>query len=126
MTGLLIDVEQSKVQIVTDASSLQDYYKLLNCDLIDIVRRRIGGRHYNIICDEEGLLKDNCTPSAFDSAGYAALVGNLLIMGPDIDELGEMSDLKPIDIMHLQNHIHLMYTNYNRPEGYFVVTDCEY
>ena len=54
MTGLLIDVEQSKVQIVTDASSLQDYYKLLNCDLIDIVRRRIGGRHYNIICDEEG------------------------------------------------------------------------
>jgi hypothetical protein len=33
--------------------------KLINCDLIDIVVRKIGDTYYNIVCDDEGLFKEN-------------------------------------------------------------------
>lgn len=56
MLGLLIDVKNNNVSVKM-ANSLKDYYRLIDCDVIDIVKRCIGGKYYNIICDDEGLLK---------------------------------------------------------------------
>lgn len=35
---------------------LQSYYNLLECNTIDIIRRKIGKRYFHIICDDEGML----------------------------------------------------------------------
>ena len=38
-----------------------DFYTLLDCNVIDIVTRSVGGKAFSIVCDDEGLLKpDPC------------------------------------------------------------------
>ena len=41
MKMLMIDVENRKVKLV-EANGFKDYYKLIGCRCIDIVRRTIG------------------------------------------------------------------------------------
>ena len=53
MKMLLIDVKNREVRML-EASTLKEYYKLIGCDIIDIVQRKIAGKYYEIICDDEG------------------------------------------------------------------------
>ena len=41
MLGLLIDVKNNNVSVKM-ANSLKDYYRLIDCDVIDIVKRQDG------------------------------------------------------------------------------------
>jgi len=84
LTGYLIDVENGTSGPVKVNRNLEDYYKLLNCDLITITYRDIAGKEYCIIADDEGLLKPNRV-SAIDSAFNPQLVGSLLITASDYD-----------------------------------------
>ena len=52
MKGLLLNVMESKVEIV-QANGLKDYYRLIGCSTIDIVKRRIAGE-----ANEDGNLTD--------------------------------------------------------------------
>ena len=52
--------EQAKVIEISDEAgpeSLQELYRLLNCEAIDIVYRKFGQNQYAVICDDEALLK---------------------------------------------------------------------
>ena len=40
--GVLLDVENKKVEAIEIADDLKKYYEVLNCTCIDIVQRRIG------------------------------------------------------------------------------------
>lgn len=91
MLGLLIDVKNNNVSVKM-ANSLKDYYRLIDCDVIDIVKRCIGGKYYNIICDDEGPLKENIIVSAIDTERKPMLVGNLIVAG-DTDDEGELLSL---------------------------------
>lgn len=44
---------------------LQEFYKYLNCDVIDIVEVEIDGHFYDIIADDEALLKSPKIPTVF-------------------------------------------------------------
>ena len=57
MKVLLIDTDTLQPQVVETAGGLQEWYRLIKCDLIDIVSRKIGGRYNDIIVDDEGLFK---------------------------------------------------------------------
>ena len=103
MRGLLIDVWDNEVKEV-EASTLDEYYKLIECDTIDIVYYMIGSRYYNIICDDEGLLKDSILVSAFDKQMHPVLVGNLLIFG-DTDDDGGLTSLTGDDIVQIKEKI---------------------
>ena len=103
MRGLLIDVWNDEIREV-EASTLDEYYKLIGCDTIDIVYYKIGSRYYNIICDDEGLLKDSIRISAFDKQMHPILVGNLLIFG-DTDENAEFTSLTDRDIIQIKERI---------------------
>lgn len=50
MKGLLIDVHNAKIQEV-EVSELDDYYKWIGCENIDITSRKVGGRIYKV-CQE--------------------------------------------------------------------------
>lgn len=94
-----LDDVTSHIKVVRfDRDDLQDVYKRLDVDLIDIAHRRFFGLDVNIICDDEGLLKYPYyasiiripTPSVF--APVETLVGKVLICGPD-DGKGNLTDL---------------------------------
>lgn len=93
LTGVLVDVVSKKVDVVhlDQERELDELYRVLNCDTIDIVVRDIGGRKFDIVCDDEGFLKDPIVVSAVNMAdGSPALVGNLFICsheGPELKSL---------------------------------------
>ena len=66
---------------------LQEFYKLLNCNTIDIVRRVVGGVKVRIICDDEGYFKKNPKVGAHTLFNVSPpLVGNLIFAGTEDNE----------------------------------------
>lgn len=78
MRALLLDINANKVEVV-NANGLDDYYKLIGCDCIDIVERGIKGKRFDIICDDEGALTSELKISAITDLGEPMLCGNLII-----------------------------------------------
>ena len=107
MKAYLLDVENRvhKAVEIDDENRLEEYYRLLNCSLIDITSRKVGGVSFDIIVDDEGLLKDSPIISAFDPDGQPALAGNLLFCKYD-GEGGETSVTQE-DIDHLEKHLRI-------------------
>ena len=77
MKALLIDVQRNVVEYV-EPRGLIDFYRLINCDLIDITCREINGKRYDIICDDYGLVRDKVKFSAVTAYGSPVLAGNLI------------------------------------------------
>lgn len=78
--------EDDLVRTTMIPDELDSWYFLLHCDCIDIARRKIGDRVYDIICDDEGLLKERpCTMvSKGDDGQYLAeIVGSIFICNND-------------------------------------------
>lgn len=123
MKALLLDVMENKIQVV-NPEGLKDYYKLLGCELVDIVNRGIKGKRYEIICDDEGLLKANPKISGIDDMGQAMFVGNLIIAG-ETDDNGNLTDLSEEDLEHIQKNINWMSTR-KFPEEYYMLCQVEY
>lgn len=78
MKTILLDVNDESVKFVDVADDLDEFYRLLDCDTIDITSRNINGIEFDVMCDDEGLLKEGAIVSAFDSNGTPVLVGNLM------------------------------------------------
>lgn len=123
MKGLLVDVENENVRVVDIDGSLDAYYEVLGCDLIDVTERCIAGRWYDVVCDDEGLLKSNPKVSAVDNNNEPVLVGNLLLTHHD-DE-GHLTSLTDEDIEYSAEFMRRVYTEKN-PDGYMIVTQCEW
>ena len=104
---------------------LQSYYNLLECNTIDIIRRKIGKRYFHIICDDEGLLVENPKISAISNLGEVRLVGNLIICAEDVTENGDLIGLTDDQAEYVKQHIIFLYTR-QHPKGYHILTQCEY
>lgn len=127
-TMFLIDVKNNSfgVENIDTKDVLQQYYKLLDCDLIDIATRRIGDKVFDIICDDEGLLKENAIPSAVNKAGEVQLVGNLLICNIADNEGNEVG-LDADDVMYIYKNLMKATIVINDEEKEFpILTNCDY
>lgn len=99
LKGLLIkaDIEGNKIETkVMETSELRDFYKMLECSVIAITDRKIGDKSYNIVCDDEGLLKEERIPT-FCSVNKEGLVnefivGNIFICNNEGEELIDLTD----------------------------------
>jgi len=85
-----------------EVDELQDYYDHLGCDLFDIASRKIGGRFYDIYCDDNGLFDDDPIISMINRNGEAMLVGNLIFANHDA--AGETTSLSDEDINHIMKN----------------------
>lgn len=121
--GVLIDVVAGTSSVVEIEKSLESYYKVLNCDCIDITSRTIGGIDFDIICDDEGLCKSDMVISAVDMHGDPALVGNLLIV--KFDGLDDVTSLSDEDAAFVMEHT-VMVRSRNHPDPYKIVCDIGY
>ena len=80
--GILIDVSGDRgtvKEVDVNENDLESFYKILDCSTIDIVQRMINGKAFDIVCDDEALLKYDPTPSAVRKDGKVMLFGNLFI-----------------------------------------------
>lgn len=101
--AILIDTVKGTAEIVEIDKSLDGYYKALNCRCIDIVQRYIGGRPYDIICDDEAALVDSPMPSAASPLGEVMLYGNLFVVRFDGAE--DVESLTDEDVVHISNNL---------------------
>lgn len=99
MQTILIDIENGSIKPVDVPDSLDAFYELLNCRTIDITQRKIKGKVFDVMCDDEGLLKDYCLVSAYDSSGRVALVGNLMFFHTDRD--GNLVGISDDECVHI-------------------------
>lgn len=72
--GILIDVEKQEVKEVTFKNDLEEYYRLLKCDVI--TAPSINDDH-DVIVDDEGLLKRGLLFFEYEGAEFA---GNGMIV----------------------------------------------
>ena len=92
VTGLLVkDGECVRIKI---QDKLEEFYKMLGCDLIDIKTVRINGGVYDVVCDDEGLFDKDAAITMINDTNYTPmLVGNLFICKSGHNgELASLSD----------------------------------
>lgn len=112
LKAFIFSEEERKGIRSTITDTLKTYYKIINCDCIDIVTRKIGDKFYDFVVDEEGLLKGRkgCAVSFANGDINDCLCGTLVITGV-IDEEGELTSLSEEDYENIENHIKSSYEN---------------
>lgn len=123
MKMLLLDVINNEVKVV-EANGLEDYYKYIGCDLIDIVRRKIGDLTVEIVCDDEGTFCEHPKVSAIDITGQPCLVGNLLIASERVID-GNLTELTEEEIEYIKQFIIEVTTSFYK-EPYKVIWEMDY
>lgn len=104
MKAVYLNVKENrKPRLIDIEDKLDTFYRLLDCDTIDVAVRKIGDDYYDIIVDDEGLLIDNPKISAFDNQYNPQLVGNLLIVKND--GKGEFKGLTDDEAREVMNNM---------------------
>lgn len=88
--------------VTTIKDDLDEFYKIIECSTIDIVRRKIGGNYYDIICDDEALFVENPIVSVVQADGYPMICGTIIICN---NEDSELSSLNDNDIKNIRKHM---------------------
>ena len=83
ITVYFIDAKTMNCKLMEIENNLETFYKLICTDSIEVVARYINGKMTQIICDEEGKLKEHQLISASSSDFRETLVGNLIIKSED-------------------------------------------
>ena len=123
MKMLMLDVVNKDVKMV-EANTLADYYKLIGCDYVDVIHRRIGDVEVEIVLDDEGLLVENPKPSGISVDGTPMLFGNLLIASGRVTEDGELTELAEEEVDEIMDNVATITTSvYTEPYPAFVEVD---
>jgi hypothetical protein len=88
---------------LTIEKDLKGYYDVLKCSTIDVVHASIGEETYDIIVDDEGLMKDKVIYTAINYQGTAALAGNIFIV--KFDGFEDFTSINDLDIKNIKRHI---------------------
>lgn len=113
MKVVYLNVEKQELPRVIDIEDkLKVFYELIGCRSIDIARRKIGNKYFDIICDDNGLLKTNHVTSAVDTQFREMMVGNLIVTKSD-DE-GNLIDLSDDEIKQILRHTKTYFTLSNK------------
>lgn len=108
--GLFMDGCSGEYKEVECENSCDGFYKLLDCDYIDIQERKIGNNYYDIIFDDESRLKNmdeiDFGVVTLDGSGRVCetILGKVLITKSNID--GETISLDPENLVEIIENIH--------------------
>lgn len=83
--------------------NLKSYYKILECDLIQVIQLKINGVNYNFIIDDEGKLKENYINIILihKEKIIDEIVGHIIIQKYDYEN-DEVKHLTNFDQMNIQ------------------------
>ena len=77
-------------------NSIDEIYAELECDCFDIAYRKVGGKYFDIFCDDIGLFREDPQITMVSPDGKPMLVGNLLFANHDSE--GNTTSLSDDDI----------------------------
>ena len=83
MRVLVLDPEEGAPREEMTPGSLEEWCRLCKCDNIDIAVRKVGGREYDFIMDDDGPFNMGARVSAVDSSGEPVFVGPLVVCNYD-------------------------------------------
>ena len=114
MKVVYLNVENQELPKVMDIEDELDvFYELIGCRCVDIVERKIGDKYFDVICDDEGALKEDGVVSAVDLQFHRMLFGNLIVSKSDNE--GNLIDLSEEDIKQILRHTKTYFTlNFNK------------
>lgn len=99
-------IKNGKITFQEIKDELKEYYKIIDCELIEVLNLKINGNMYTFIFDEEGKLKESYNNIALiDKANNILdiLKGNVIIQKYDYNE-ELLIDLTKFDINNLNYH----------------------
>lgn len=107
MRALLIKTEgHNEVIDIRKNHFLEDCYKAIDTDIIEIVSATIDGIEVDIIIDEEGLLKQDPIFTVRMPKNNIYLAGNAIILPNDLDDEGNYKrGLTQIEVIKIRKFI---------------------
>ena len=90
------------IRAIDEADTLNEYYRLLGCQCIDMVPIDVDGYSYDVVCDDEGLFREPMVPTLYISEEQV-LFGSIAFV--KIDEEGYTVGLDKEDIERLLRYI---------------------
>ena len=105
-----------------ECKDLDDFYRELECGVFDIATRKIGGKYFDIFCDDIGLFKDNNPVSAVDKDLKPMLVGNLIFANHD--DQGNTTSLDEDDMIKILSSYCFLYDP--KAGRVLVAVKCDY
>lgn len=105
---LTVEINKSRTALEThirnidDTDKLNEYYRYLDCHCIDMVTINVDGYAYDVVCDDEALLRQPLVPSLYISEEHV-FFGNLAFV--KIDEEGASVGLDREDMIRLLDFI---------------------
>ena len=93
---------ESHIRNIDDADELNEYYRYLDCHCIDMATIDVDGHAYDVVCDDEALLRYPLVPSLYISEEQV-FFGNLAFV--KIDEEGASVGLNREDMIRLLDFI---------------------
>ena len=90
------------VREIDAENTLQEMYKIINCDLVTCTEIEVNGKFYDVWSDDEALLKDKPVPTLYINDDLV-ICGN--VMFATSDDEGRTTGLTDEDIRILINFI---------------------
>jgi hypothetical protein len=108
-------IKNHQLEVVEMEDELEEYYRLLECETIDVISRYVGGIHFNFVVDDEGLLnqhKNDVEGFGVDDENRIGemLYGNILVLGfhddphDEEENYGEIESLCSYEIDVIKKH----------------------
>ncbi len=79
----ILDAKTREFNVGEIRNDLQTFYEVIDCDTIDIAVRDVYDQTFDIIVDDEGLLKEDPIVTAIDTNFQPMLVGTLIFCHHD-------------------------------------------
>ena len=112
-------VGQKDCEVVEFEDTNEEIYKVLGVSLIDVAVRKVGNYNYDIICDDEGLFKENPIPSVFSKNKEPMLFGDVLFVN---SKNGEFTSLTDEQIEDLEKYLGVV--KIDMPNEETIVSPC--
>ena len=114
--ALYLNVREEKfpevIELNAEGSNLETFYKLLDCNTIDIVKRSFCNGQYYIVCDDEALIREDRKPalSYASSDFYCNVYGNIIICKPSDHDDRDFDSLTKSDLFKLSMSTRVLVT----------------
>lgn len=93
---------ESYIRDIDDGNKLKEYYRFLDCHRVGTTTIDVDGHAYDVVCDDEALLRQPLIPSLYISEEQV-LFGNLAFVRNDED--GESVGLDREDMIRLLDFV---------------------
>ena len=79
MRVFVVDVNVGTYYTDDIEPKLEDYYRVIGCELVDIIEVSVGGKQFDLIADDEGMfVPHGARPSVFTNGDQIVSVGTVI------------------------------------------------